>query len=49
MIHGIPRGVRQQVGVAHRHLDGLVPHQGFDPVDVGAGDGQPRSEGMAKV
>ena len=48
MVHGIPRRIRQQMGIPHRHRDGLVPHQGLDPVDIGTCQSKPRAERVAE-
>jgi len=45
-MHGSPGGVRNQMGIAHGHGYGLVPHQRFDAVDVRPGYGQPGGEGV---
>ena len=45
-MYGLPYGVRNQMGIAHRHLDIAMPHQCRNAADIHSGKGKPRCEGM---
>ena len=45
-MYSSPGGIRNQVGIAHGHGDGFVPHQCLDAVNVCTSQGQPGGEGV---